>query len=164
MKTIFTPQSVVEILKHGIEVGHWTMEQLDFPTASYERMIQEARRSRFFGADFYPPAPYVNPLRKQTTVSVDAEGIPTVDVATATSPNKGQPDVDLCTGQRAPLPGVDHGPDRQGPQNRVPDQPNHGDKGYLGAAWHDSSPGSRELHQQQVEPSPQGSADLDADW
>ena len=147
MEPAFDPAAVCSTLRHGITAGYWTLEDLDSPSQHWSMNVKAS-----YSIPRFKHRPYRNLLRDHPPV------------ATATSPNKGQPDVDLRAGQRAPLPGIDHGPDRQGPQNRVPDQPDYGDTGHLGAAWHDSSPGSRELHQQQVEPSPQGSADLDADW
>ena len=54
---IFDRGSVDLILRHGIEKGYWTMEQLDFPSPDYERNLIVARQSKIFGPFFVPAKP-----------------------------------------------------------------------------------------------------------
>ncbi len=143
---IFDKGSVELILRHGIEKGYWTLEQLDFPTASYERMISEARSSTYFGKDFYPATPYVNPLRKTSTVEVVAAEPEHDDLASAASPSEGQRDVDVPPAGRSaegdpPVPGEHHRPDLSGDQDPTSDGGDHGHQTHLAATGRLGAPG-----------------------
>ena len=148
MKRIYDTASVELILRHGIEKGYWTMEQLDFPTASFERQLTEARQSKFFGPHFVPAKPYVNPLRKGTTVEVVAHEPEQDDLASAASANEGQQLVDLLPAESTaagdpPVPRVSHQPDLSRDQDTPADGGDHGQPPHLGATGqhHPPSPG-----------------------
>lgn len=145
---IFDRGSVDLILRHGIEKGYWTMEQLDFPSPDYERNLIEARQSKFFGAFFVPAKPYVNPLRKGSTVEVVAHEPEQDDLASAASANEGQQLVDLLPAESAaagdpPVSGERHEPDLSGHQDAAADGGDHGQPPHLGTTGqHDpQSPG-----------------------
>lgn len=154
---IFDKGSVELILRHGIEKGYWTVEQLDFPTASYERMISEARRSPFFGKDFYPPVPYVNPFRKTPTVEVVAAEPEHDDLASAASASERQCNVDLSvdgrsTAGHSPVPGKHHRHDLGRDQNAPADGGDHGQPSHLGATREPPAPDLGSLRPPTLEP------------
>lgn len=133
MKPVYDKHSVALILRHGIEKGYWTLEHLDFPTADYERQIHEARQSRFFGPDFTPAKPYVNPLRSSTTIEVVAAEPEHDDLASAASPNEGQPDVDVSIGLWPHLSDQHYRPDLSCDQDSTADGGDHGQPSHLAA-------------------------------
>ena len=144
MKRAFDLSSVQAILQHGINRGLWTLEDLDRPSLDYQRNLREARQSPFFGAAYEPPTPYRNLLRQPNT----GEAIQPIsprdfDVAAATRPNEGQPDVDLPPLQWPPVPGERHEPDLSRHQDADADGGDHEHPPHLGAAGqHDpQSPG-----------------------
>lgn len=154
---IFDKGSVELILRHGIEKGYWTLEQLDFPTASYERMISEARSSIYFGKDFYPATPYVNPLRKTSTVEVVVAEPEHDDLASAASTSEGQYDMDVPPAGRSaegdpPVPGKRDRPDLSSHQNVQSGRGDHGDKAHLGATREPVAPDPGSIRPPAVEP------------
>ena len=145
---IFDRGSVDLILRHGIEKGYWTMEQLDFPSPDYERNLIEARQSKFFGAFFVPTKPYVNPLRKGSTVEVVAQEPEQDDLASAASANEGQQLVDLLPAESTaagdpPVPRVSHEPDLSRDQDTPANGGDHEHPPHLGATGqhHPQGPG-----------------------
>jgi len=133
MHKAFDLSSVQALLQRGINSGHWTLEQLDFPSPDYERNLIEARRSKYFGATYEPPTPYANPLRSPNTgEAVQPISPRDFDVAAATRPNKGQSDVDLLPRQWPPVPRVSHEPDLSRDQDPNADGGDHGQPSHLG--------------------------------
>ena len=142
---IFNKSSVELILRHGIQKGYWTMEQLDFPTANFERQISEARQSPFFGPDFVPAKAYVNPLRKGSTVEVVAHEPEQDDLASAASANEGQQHVDLLPAESTAAgdPSVScerHEPDLSRDQDPHADGGDHGQPSHLGTTGQHDPP------------------------
>lgn len=133
MNRAFNLSSVQALLQRGINSGHWTLEQLDFPSPDYERNLIEARRSQYFGPTYEPPKPYANPLRSPNTgEAVQPISPRDFDVAAATRPNEGQRNVDLLPHQWPPVPRVSHEPDLSGNQDANPDGGDHGQPPHLG--------------------------------
>ena len=156
---IFDKGSVELILRHGIEKGYWTVEQLDFPTASYERMISEARRSPFFGKDFYPPIPYVNPFRKTPTVEVVAAEPEHDDLASAAGASEGQRNVDIPADGRSatgdpPVPGQRDRPHLSSDQDLLSGRGDHVHTPHLGTTRQPPAPDPGSLCPQAVESKP----------
>lgn len=137
---IFDKASFELILQHGISKGYWTMEQLDIPPATYEQQILEARKSHYFGEHFCPPQPYVNQLRKTTTVEVVTADPAHDDLASAASPNEGQPNLDLLPQQWPPVPGERDLPDLCRHQNARADSPDHGHQRHMGTTRQPPAP------------------------
>ena len=134
MKPAFDLSSVQALLQRGINAGHWTLEQLDFPSPDYERNLIEARRSRFFSPTYEPPTPYANPLRAANTgEAVQPISPRDFDVAAATRANKGSSHVDLPPLQWPPVPGQRHQPDLSSDQDPRADGGDHGQPSHLGA-------------------------------
>ena len=141
MKRFLDLSAVQAILQRGINAGYWTMEQLDIPPPDYEYQLLQARRSSYFGPNFDYPIPYFNPLRNPNTgEAVQPISPRDFDVAAATRPNKGQPDVDLLPHQWPPVPRVRHEPDLGGHQDAAADGGDHGQSPHLGTTrQHDPS-------------------------
>ena len=125
--------AVQALLQRGINSGHWTLEQLDFPSPDYERNLIEARRSEYFGPTYEPPKPYANPLRSPNTgEAVQPISPRDFDVAAATRPSEGQRNVDLLPHQWPPVPRVSHEPDLSRDQDTPADGGDHGQPPHLG--------------------------------
>lgn len=141
MNKAFDLSSVQALLQRGINNGHWNLEHLDFPSPDYERNLIEARRSEYFGSTYEPPTPYANPLRSPNTgEAVQPISPRDFDVAAATRPNKGQPDVDLLPHQWPPVPRVSHEPDLSGHKDPAADGGDHEHPPHLGTTrQHDPS-------------------------
>jgi len=166
---IFDRGSVDLILRHGIEKGYWTMEHLDFPSPDYERNLIEARQSKFFGAFFVPTKPYVNPLRKGSTVEVVAHEPEHDDLASAASANEGQCYVDLLPAQSAaagdpPVPGQRHQPDLSRDQDPPADGGDHGQPPHLGTTGQHHPPSPRGDGTSAVQPQPTAEPVTSAPW
>lgn len=164
MKNIFDKGSVDLILRHGIEKGYWTLEQLDFPSPDYERNLIEARKSKYFGFDFFPPTPYVNPLRRSTTVEVVSADNTPDNLASAARANEGQSDVDIHPPQRPPLPSQRHRPDREGDQDRQTAGSVQSDASGLGATGQHPARNPGGIRQSTVEPQPTPRPKSPAPW
>ena len=144
MRPAFDLSSVQALLQRGINAGHWTLEQLDFPSPDYERQLLDARRSKYFSDTYEPPTPYANPLRSPNTgVAVQPISPRDFDVAAATRANEGPRNVDLPPLQWPPVPRVSHEPDLSGDQDTSADGGDHGQPSHLGTTGqHDpQSPG-----------------------
>ncbi len=164
MNNIFDSSSVELTLRHGIEKGLWTLEQLDQPSPGYQLCLREARRNKFFGFDFFPPVPYANPLRQTKTVEVVAANVPIPDLASAIRANEGQPDVDLSQPQRSTLPGERHPVDWCGEQNRETDGGDHGQQGDVGATRQHPAPDLGGIRQPTLESEPTAEPASTAPW
>lgn len=133
MQHAFDLSAVQALLQRGINSGHWTLEQLDFPSPDYERNLIEARRSQYFGPTYEPPKPYANPLRSPNTgEAVQPISPRDFDVAAATRPNEGQHNVDVLPHQWPPVPRVRHEPDLSRDQDTHADGDDHGQPSHLG--------------------------------
>lgn len=133
MQHAFDISAVQALLQRGINSGHWTLEQLDFPSPEYERNLIEARRSQYFGPTYEPPKPYANPLRSPNTgEAVQPISPRDFDVAAATRPNEGQRNVDVLPHQWPPVPRVSHEPDLSRDQDAAADGGDHGQPPHLG--------------------------------
>ncbi len=161
---IFNNESVALTLRHGIEKGLWTLEQLDQPSPGYELCLREARRNKFFGFDFFPPVPYANPLRRSETVEVVAANVPIPDLASATRANEGQPDVDLSQPQRSTFSGERHPADWSGDQDRETDRSHHGQQGDVGATGQHAAPDAGGIRQPTLESQPTAEPASTAPW
>ena len=164
MKPVFDIASVQALLQRGIDAGHWTLEQLDYPSPDYERNLIEARKNKYFGFDFIPPVPYVNPLRRSETVEVVAANVPIPDLASAVRANKGQPDVDLPQPLRSTVSGERHPADWCGEQNRETDRSDHGQQGDMGAEGQHAAPDAGGIRQPTLEPQPSSRPASTAPW
>ena len=154
MNEAFDTAKVTAILEYGIKKGLWTLEDLDFPSPDYQRNLKEARRSDFFGFDFVPRTPYVNPLRRSTTVEVVTADNTPDNLASAARANEGQSDVDIHPPQRPPLPSQRHRPDRQGDQNGQTAGSVQGDASGLGATGQHPARNPGGIRQSTVGPPP----------
>lgn len=166
---IFNRGSVELILRHGIEKGYWTMEQLDFPTANFERQISEARQSPFFGPDFVPAKAYVNPLRKASTVEVVAHEPDQDDLASAASANEGQFYVDLLPARSAAagdasVPSVRDESDLGGHQDAPADGGNHEHPPHLGTKGQHDPPSAGGDGTPTLQPQPTAEPVSTAPW
>jgi len=165
MHKAFDLSSVQALLQRGINSGHWTLEALDFPSPDYERNLIEARRSEYFGLTYEPPTPYANPLRSPNTgEAVQPISPRDFDVAAATRPNKGQPDVDLLPHQWPPVPRVSHEPDLSGNQDANPDGGDHGQPPHLGATGEHDPPSPGGDDPPAVQPQPTTRPFATAPW
>ena len=155
MKRAFDSASVRQTLQHGIEKGYWHLEHLDAPPASYDLLIREAKKSRLFGPDFYPDKPYVNLLRKATTVEVVSTDPGHEHLAEVASANEGSSDLDLHP-QR--WPDQPHVPDLSDRRDLSSDQDapaagaDHGQAPHLGKTRQHHTPGAGALRQPSLEP------------
>lgn len=166
---IFDKGSVELILRHGIEKGYWSIEQLDFPTANFERQVSEARQSRFFGPDFVPANAYVNPLRKAPTVQVVAHEPEHDDLASAASAKEEPRVVDVLPagGSAAgdpPVPRVSHEPDLSRDQNPRTDGGDHGHQGDLGTTGQHHPPSHGSHGTPTLQPQPTAEPLSTAPW
>ena len=164
MNNIFDNASVALTLRHGIEKGLWTLEQLDQPSPGYELCLREARRNKFFGFDFFPPTPYVNPLRRSETVEIVAANVPISDLASAVRANEGQPNVDVHQPERSTVSGERHPVDWCGEQNRETDRSDHGQQGDMGATRQHAAPDAGGIRQPTLEPQPSSRPASTAPW
>ena len=141
MHKAFDLSSVQALLQRGINSGHWTLEQLDYPSPDYERNLIEARGSKYFSPTYDPPTPYANPLRSPNTgEAVQPISPRDFDVAAATRPNEGQRNVDLLPHQWPPVPRVSHEPDLSRDQDTPANGGDHGHQGDLGSTRHHHPP------------------------
>jgi hypothetical protein len=63
MERAFDLVSIRKTLRHGIERGLWTMEQLDIPPPGYKALVEEMSRHKVVELRRFQVPPYVNPLR-----------------------------------------------------------------------------------------------------
>ena len=156
MKKAFDPSVVQQVLRHGIDKGYWTLEHLDSAPAAYQLQLRDARKSHFFGADFTTNIPYVNLLRATVpTVEVLTTEPANNDLASAATPNKGQPNLDVLPHRWPPDPQVPDLSDRgdlSGDQDPGTDGPDHGQTPPLGRPWQHLSPSAGTLRQPSLEP------------
>ena len=165
MKPAFDLSSVQALLQRGINAGHWTLEQLDFPSPDYERNLIEARRSRFFSPTYEPPTPYANPLRAANTgEAVQPINPRDFDVAAATRANKGPSHVDLPPLQWPPVPRVRDEPDLSGDQDPRADGGDHGQPSHLGATGQHDPPGPGGDGASALQPQPTAEPVSSAPW
>ena len=155
MKMLMDLSSVQAILQHGVNRGLWTVEDLDTPPPEYHRQLADARQSRFYGPDFTPNPPYANPLRSPNNAEVVQPIDPRdFDVAAATRPNEGQPDMDLQPLQWPPVPGERYGPDLSRHQDATADGGDHGQQAHLGTKGEPPASNAGSLCQSALEPEP----------
>ncbi len=142
MQRPFDLSAVQALLQRGITAGHWTLEQIDYPSPNYEQQLIDARRSPYFTPNYEPPIPYANPLRKPNTGQVVQPIDPRdFDLAAATRPHEGQRDVDVPPLQWPPVPGQHHRPDLSRDQDPAADGGDHGDQTHLAATGRLGAPG-----------------------
>ena len=63
MEPAFDLVSIRRTLKHGIERGLWTMEDLDNPPPGYKQLVDEMSRHRVVELRTFKVPSYKNPLR-----------------------------------------------------------------------------------------------------
>jgi hypothetical protein len=153
---VFDPSVVQQVLRNGIEKGYWNLQHLDTPPAAYQLQLRDARKSRFFGNDFYTDKPYVNLLRQSVqTVEVVTSDPGDLELAAATSTNAGPRNLDLLP-QRWPdqpqVPDLGDRGDLSRDQDPSPAVADHGQTPHLGSAWEHDAPSARALRQPSLEP------------
>jgi len=151
MKKLFDLASVRLILRRGIDAGYWTLEDLDKPSQDWSYQKQQAKR---IPGHTHPP--FRNLLRDDFPI----EAVQTInprdfDVAAATRPNKGLPNLDLLPERWPDQPHLSDLSDRRdfsSDQDPAAARSDHGQTPHLGITreHHPSSVGA--LRQPSLEP------------
>jgi hypothetical protein len=64
MDRAFDLVSIRKTLRHGIERGLWTLEDLDTPSHGYKLLVEELSRHKVVELRRFPVPPWINPLRE----------------------------------------------------------------------------------------------------
>jgi hypothetical protein len=151
MNKAFDQATVRLTLQRGLTAGHWSLDDLDQPSQGWTYTQQQAQRIHGFT---HPP--HRNLLRDD----IPAEAVQPInprdfDVAAATRPNKGQPNLDLHP-HRWPdqplVPDLGDGDHLSRHQDTPAAGTDHGQTPYLGSSWQHHTPGAGALRQPSLEP------------
>ena len=151
MNPAFDQASVCRTLQHGINAGHWSLDDLDKPSQGWLYTQQQARRIHGIT---HPP--HCNLLRDQPP----AEAVQPIsprdfDVAAATRANEGPRKLDLLP-QRWPdgpqVPDLGDRGDFSHYQDPSPALADHGQAPRLGSAGQYHPPSAGALRQPSLEP------------
>lgn len=151
MNKAFDLTTVRLTLQRGLNAGHWSLDDLDQPTQGWTYSHDQSKRIHGFT---HPP--HRNLLRDD----IPAEAVQPInprdfDVAAATRPNKGQPNLDLLP-QRWPdeplVPDLSDRGDLSHHQNPPAAGADHGQAPSLGSTGQHRPSGAGTLRQPSLEP------------